>query len=120
MVQKFLVIFFIILAAMRLPAQTGNSDETSAPKIQTENQSRYQINSNETFLYEKPQPFQFLLNAPGDIYNYTKHTLKPGNWKNLLGMTILTAMMVHIDQDITDITQQKIAEQKLIDSEAGT
>ena len=104
-----LILLFLGLTISESAAQTGPEDSDSAKVYYSQNgrQTFYRINANETFMYEKPLPYQFLLNAPLDIYDYTKESIRLSNWKNLLGMTVLTTMMVLVDQDITDIAKQQ-------------
>ncbi len=107
MLRYILNLFFIFLIVSNSSAQSMSMDSTYISFGQNKSQSLYRINENETFLYENPTPYQFLWNAPFDIYDYTKETFKPDNWKNLVGLTVLTTMLVAIDQDIIDVAQQQ-------------
>jgi hypothetical protein len=107
MLKPVYILFFAIIFASTLFAQTENLIANEYLFTPNKDQSLYRINENEFFLYEKPTPYQFLVNAPFDIYDYTKETFSPSNWKNLVGLTVLTSMLVVIDQDIIDVSQQQ-------------
>ena len=107
MSKSIIILFFTILIASTLIAQTENLNSNQYLFTPNDIQNLYRISDNEFFLYEKPTPYRFLVNAPFDIYDYTKETFRPSNWKNLLGLTVLTTMLVVVDQDIIDVAQQQ-------------
>lgn len=107
MFRYIFILFISILIVSTSFAQTEDLNSNQNFNKPNNNQSLYHINENESFLYEKPTLYHFLTYAPFDIYDYTKRTFRPSNWKNLLGLTVLTTMLVVVDQDIIDVAQQQ-------------
>ncbi len=107
MFRYIFILFISILIVSSSFAQTEDLNSNQNYYKPNNNQILYRINENEYFLYEKPALYHFLTYAPFDIYDYTKQTFRPSNWKNLLGLTVLTVMLVAIDQDIIDVAQQQ-------------
>lgn len=105
-INLILIITIIFLIGYKSPTQANPADSVRNSITQNSRQYHYPINHGRIFVYEKPSPYQFLINAPLDIVDYTRQNLQLSNWRNILGMTVLTTMLVVVDQDITDTSQE--------------
>lgn len=64
------------------------------------------IDSGDSILYFRPKPFQFAKNVPLDFYQIGKTTFSKKNLPKLAAILAGTALLVAVDQPITDAAQQ--------------
>jgi len=62
--------------------------------------------SNDSMLYFRPKPFQFAKNVPLDLYQLGKTSFSKKNLPKLACILAGTALLVAVDQPITDAAQQ--------------
>ena len=87
-----------------LHAQSADTLISSIP-FNTNEYHGYPINESETYYFKKPSPLQHFVNAPSDLYQYTKNTFQSDNINNIVSMTALTAILVFADQNILESAQ---------------
>lgn len=74
--------------------------------FQYDSNSMYRISNTESFYFEKPTPLEHFTYFPADIYNYTKETFKSENTPAILNMTVLTTILVMLDQELVNQAQK--------------
>lgn len=66
----------------------------------------YRVNDYTEYIYHKPGAFEFLANAPGDLYRLTANAFRPQNLPMLALILSSSAVMVYYDQPILDYTKR--------------
>ena len=100
--KKYYFLILFLASLHTLQAQAVDSLSNSIIPFTNQEYAGYPINDSETFYFKKPKPLQHFINAPGDLYKYTTNSFKTDNFKNIIWMTALTAMLVIADQDILE------------------
>lgn len=59
-----------------------------------------------SFMYRRPKPFGFILNVPSDIYRMGRTAVSKKNLPKLGAILAGSALLVAVDQPVTDATQQ--------------
>lgn len=109
-----LKIGLLVLTVFLLPSNTlkGESKSDTLINISRRDTTRlqkaqvYETNSGTQLVFFKPKPFQFAKHVPQDIYTLGKTAFSKKNLPKLGSILAGTALLIAVDQPVTDATQQ--------------
>jgi len=106
---KYLIFsIFIFLIATKVKAESKKDTLVNVAWRDTLKVRKAQIFDTEesTMLYYRPKPFQFAKNVPSDIYRLGKTAFSKKNLPKLGAILAGSALLVLVDQPVTDAAQQ--------------
>lgn len=106
--KYFIVSIFIFFLAARVKAESKKDTLVNVAWHDTSKIRKAQIFNTEEaeMLYFRPKPFQFALNVPSDIYTMGKTAFSKKNLPKLGIILAGSALLVLVDQPITDAAKQ--------------
>jgi len=100
---KNILFLFIFLLSLLNSLFAQNNYNLLKEKYRLNSQDQvYQVSPYRFHVYKKPGNFDFLLNAPADLANYTRDSFLDTSPVNFAGMMAVTAIMVYYDQQLID------------------
>lgn len=108
LIKGFSFLFFTLFIGNSLFAETKKDTlifKTRKDTFKLEKAQILNIN-NETHLYFRPKPFQFLKYVPSDLYTLTKTGFSKQNLPKLGIVLASSAILIAVDQPIIDAAQQ--------------
>ncbi len=102
--MKFIITFILIFCGFMFAQEETGLNTTKL--LQFDTTSVYKISNSESYYFEKPGPFEHFSYFPGDIYAYSAETFSYANIPNIINMTLLTTMLVLMDQSLIDGAQK--------------
>lgn len=101
----FILFSFCGKANSQEAAMEARTDSKTADSLQTTGVI-YHFGPDQSFIYDKPQAFQFLKNAPKDLSSYCASTFQKKNVLKIGAMAAITAVLVAYDQPIYEEAQR--------------
>ncbi len=105
----FILFLFLILSNLNLTAETKKDtliNKAWRDTFRVEKAQRIEIDSTYSMLFYRPRPFRFAKNVPIDLYQLGKTTFSKKNLPKFAAILAGTALLVAVDQPITDAAQQ--------------
>jgi membrane-associated phospholipid phosphatase len=101
--------FFCLFLAITLKAESKRDtliNKAWRDTIRVQKAQIYELDDNTSMLYYRPKPFKFAKNVPSDVYQLGKTAFSKKNLPKLGVILAGSALLVIVDQPVTDAAQQ--------------
>ena len=106
MIKKYLSLLILILPLFAIAATITDTLPSVNDTIKTISRQRIYLEKNgDSFICNRPKPFNFVTHIPGDAVGYVKQSFRKENLYKVGIVAASTALLIIFDQKITDGVQ---------------